>query len=558
MRLLIHSKTKNLLAIRIIFNRSLLHCGTLTGMRDHLFHFVRFFLCTFAATSPHAFGQEVGSLADLIAEIEQSVVRIETADGIGSGFVATEDGSVVTNFHVLEGSTEAKIHFVDGKTFDVIGVLATDEDRDIAILSTACTGVAPLKLSSEVPRKGTSVVTFGAPAGLSFSASEGIISAIRSGEEAKQQLGCETGTWLQTTAPISPGNSGGPLVDKQGQVVGVNTFFVAKGQNLNFAISSLDIAEILASARGRTATPLATVSAQKPPRRSTELASDGLRNAVRDYLKKSQPMAKDLIDSVNVRIQEIESQLRLMKTGRVNKKLSYSSTGYLAERVRNRIQFFFFSDQIKESVLEQTKAELDKLRDLSSSMSEHGEGLVLVASVVGPYLSLSSPGTLGRVESISVSQVTGEDEFHGYIGGTRVSVRGIPTATLLTDQELTDGLFIFTGVEAYETRLGTENRIAILTRIPRDAFMEIGKTVVDEFAPTPRAENVTTQTGGEPSGTEMRDWVDLSGSFNVSAEFVAIIDETVVLRRQTGEIIKVPIKKLSIKDQEWLRVRAKK
>ena len=114
------------------------------------------------------FGQENISLADLIAEIEPSVVRIETEDGIGSGFVATKEGVVVTNLHVLAGSVKAKVRFIDGKEFDVLGVLATDEERDLAIIDTACKDVSPLKIATELPRKGTSVVTFGAPAGLSF------------------------------------------------------------------------------------------------------------------------------------------------------------------------------------------------------------------------------------------------------------------------------------------------------------------------------------------------------------------------------------------------------
>jgi len=528
-------------------------------MRNRLLHLSCFVFFTFLASERTAFSQEPASLADLISDIERSVVRIETPDGIGSGFIATKDGAVVTNFHVLAGSAEAKIHFIDGKIFDVVGVLATDEDRDIAILSSTCIGVNPLNLSTEVPRKGTSVVTFGAPAGLSFSASEGIVSAIRFGEEAKRQLGCETGTWLQTTAPISPGNSGGPLVDKLGQVVGVNTFFVARGQNLNFAISSLDIADLLASARGRTATPLAAVIAQKSSSKSLGIPAEKLRDAVRDYLERSQPLAENLISGVNEKIRKTENQIRLMKAGRVNKKLQYSSTGYRVDQIKSRFQFSYFSNEIKERVLADSRTELTKLQDLSSKMSEHGEGLVLVASVAGPKLSLSTPGSLGRVDAISVSQVTGEDEFHGYIGRTRVSVKGIPTDTLLTDQVLTDGLFIFTGVEAYQTRLGSENRIAILSRIPLDLFMEVGGRLVSEFAPPGQlSEDSIAQAGGHATGSELRDWVDLSGTFKVAAEFVEIIDDTVVLRRKSGDIVKVNLKKLSFKDQEWLQVNANK
>src|SRR5204862_6159536 len=108
-----------------------------------------------------------------------------------------------------------------------------------------------LPLAEKLPRKGDKVAAFGSPIGLSFSASEGIVSAIRTGTELNTMLPGfgrdreEHATWVQTTASISPGNSGGPLIDMQGQIVGLNTLIVSGGNNLNFAISVNDVRALL-------------------------------------------------------------------------------------------------------------------------------------------------------------------------------------------------------------------------------------------------------------------------------------------------------------------------
>ena len=87
-------------------------------------------------------------------------------------------------------------------------------------------------------------MAFGAPLGLSFTSSKGIISALRKEEEMRDPLGADVkGNWLQTDTPISPGDSGGPLVDRYGRVVGMNTMQLTSGQNLNFAVSAQDIDE---------------------------------------------------------------------------------------------------------------------------------------------------------------------------------------------------------------------------------------------------------------------------------------------------------------------------
>jgi S1-C subfamily serine protease len=195
-------------------------------------------------------------LVELVKKVEPSIVQIETdkgggVTGLGSGVVVDDRGIVVTNFHVAEGAKKAKLIFRSGESMEVLGFLAAEPGRDLALLKTdPFKKPLAMKLAEELPSVGEKVAAFGNPHGFSFTTSEGIISAVRPASELKVILGAdafsymgyaEDSTWLQSTAPISPGNSGGPLVNMKAEVVGLNTWVRTDGQNLNFAISAKDI-----------------------------------------------------------------------------------------------------------------------------------------------------------------------------------------------------------------------------------------------------------------------------------------------------------------------------
>lgn len=194
-------------------------------------------------------------LPDLIALVEPSVVRINSitpeGGGTGSGFVVDYEGTIVTNYHVMEGATRAQVEFADGTTAPVTGFRFLLSEKDIAIIDIDLPSekLKPVAIADVLPQKGISVAAFGAPHGLSFTASDGIVSALRKAEDMLENLGAQVqGDWVQTTTPISPGNSGGPLVNMYGAVVGMNTMGRRSGQNLNFAISCVDIKAAVAAA----------------------------------------------------------------------------------------------------------------------------------------------------------------------------------------------------------------------------------------------------------------------------------------------------------------------
>ena len=153
----------------------------------------------------------------------------------GSGFLISKDGHVVTNYHVIKNGSSAVVKLPDGAFFTVDGVLASDKNRDVAVIKTHGNNFRALALGdSDRLQVGEEVVAIGNPLSLESTVSNGIVSAVRTIET-------EGGTFLQTTAPISPGSSGGPLFNMAGEVVGITTSHLVGGQNLNFAIPINDV-----------------------------------------------------------------------------------------------------------------------------------------------------------------------------------------------------------------------------------------------------------------------------------------------------------------------------
>jgi putative serine protease PepD len=180
---------------------------------------------------------------DSARQILRSVVQVRTASGSGSGFVIDDAGHVLTNHHVVEGSSTVDLVLPDGS--DIPGrVLGSDEPSDIAVIEASglATPAVDLGVSSDL-RIGQQVIAVGSPLGLNGTVTSGIVSALdRTSRRSSQPL-------LQTDASINPGNSGGPLVDMRGRVVGVNSSIATLGYGsgnigIGFAIPIDDAARI--------------------------------------------------------------------------------------------------------------------------------------------------------------------------------------------------------------------------------------------------------------------------------------------------------------------------
>lgn len=200
------------------------------------------------------------SLADLVEQLEPLIVRLEARGGdrvaLGTGFIIDSKGCIATNLHVVEGANEVIAVFHDGAYQQIAGFLSADPSKDLILLTLASAPQSDshLVISSQSCRKGENVFAIGFPEGLDLSLSDGIVSGRRLGKEIYDTMpdiqGIMPGLdpeseWIQTTTPISHGNSGGPLLNMEGEVVGINTWKNTEGESLNFALSAQHIVELL-------------------------------------------------------------------------------------------------------------------------------------------------------------------------------------------------------------------------------------------------------------------------------------------------------------------------
>jgi S1-C subfamily serine protease len=179
--------------------------------------------------------QTSSDFSGIIEGAIESVISVKTNVAQGSGFIITDDGYVVTNAHVLEEAKYADAITYDGNTKSM-SLIGYDTNLDIALLKITGDYSALQFGDSQNINIGEKVIAIGNPQGLSFSVTEGIISAFN--RERSNSLG----KYIQTDAALNPGNSGGPLIDTKGEVIGINNFKLS-GDNLGFALESEYIKE---------------------------------------------------------------------------------------------------------------------------------------------------------------------------------------------------------------------------------------------------------------------------------------------------------------------------
>ena len=175
------------------------------------------------------------SLPELIKKVLPAVVTVVGFDAagkvmrVGSGVFIDPAGHLITSLHVISGVARAELRLPRGEVYPLTAMVAVDPKADLIKLAVNLPRGALhyLTVSGDRPQVGEHVVVLGSPLGLEQTVSDGMVSAIRTVRDR--------GEFLQISAPISPGSSGGPVVNMSGQVIGIATFQV-KGQNINFAV----------------------------------------------------------------------------------------------------------------------------------------------------------------------------------------------------------------------------------------------------------------------------------------------------------------------------------
>ena len=204
-------------------------------------------------TAPEIYASFVGSTVGITTEVvtTNSWGQPVSAAAAGSGFVITNDGYILTNYHVIDGAQSIKVAFVDGTTYDAV-LVGGEEENDIAVLKIDTTGLTPVIIGdSDNIKVGEQVVAIGNPLGeLTYSMTQGIISA--KDRSITMQNG-EVMNMLQTDTAINSGNSGGPLFDMYGQVIGITSAKLSSSsssseatiEGLGFAIPINDIKDMV-------------------------------------------------------------------------------------------------------------------------------------------------------------------------------------------------------------------------------------------------------------------------------------------------------------------------
>lgn len=496
--------------------------------------------------APIALGQDgQDNISQLVAKVDPSVVMISIGnESLGSGFVIDPSGVIATNYHVIEGAKEASVIFPANKdktSYKVEGFVAILPAKDFALIRIR-SGDKPfphLSLAENEPAKGERVFAFGSPLGLSGSVSDGIVSAVRSGSELreiflkmarhdvfKDAMGYDLDSqWLQITAPISPGNSGGPLVNTRGEVVGINTWIFGggMGQNLNFSLSAANLRQYIAGA-GTNVLPLSDLPPPQKNRRDRMTAGDP---------EKTFTMWK----SLNVLKNELNAKLDVCekKFEKIPPPDPLNSMRGQNTRFKKLAEVYAQTSKAYEDYASRTKA----LNNL-----EADPDLVAFTIIEADFGQRFSDACQEYSKSLAR-----QSDRTAFFAEFELEMLKKKSAELRTANEV----LRLKLSDKYHKMFPTLEQTAKSTEENRgDYNSEKKDSNEDEKAKVSTGLEVQWSPTDIGNRSSVRTWTDRSGQHQIQAKFLGIEDGKVKLEKTDGKIILVPIKSLSEADQRFI------
>ena len=187
-----------------------------------------------------------GGIPELVENLAPSVVTIFTEGGLGSGVVYSEDGLIITNEHVISGNTRVEVGFADGQRVQGT-VKASDPVTDLALVQADRKGLPKPVYQSTLPKVGEGALVLGSPLGFENTATAGIISGLHRSIPGSASNSLSLVDLIQTDAPISPGNSGGAVINMRGEIIGISEAYIppsAGAVSLGFAIPAATAVQV--------------------------------------------------------------------------------------------------------------------------------------------------------------------------------------------------------------------------------------------------------------------------------------------------------------------------
>ena len=483
-------------------------------------------------------------LATVIELSEKSVVRIEVqgrdGEGLGSGFVVSEAGLVCTNVHVMSGAETAEAIFPDGSKYKITGTVHIDEARDICIVQLDANGLIPIARATDLPRKGETVIALGAPLGLSFTATTGIVSAIR--YDFAKDTGAEDaeGTWVQVDAALSPGNSGGPLINNRGEVVAMSTLASSGGraQNLNFGISILDINDAVNVA---VEAPLKSLDETVGKIKDRHVARGGSgsmlkrrpvpESAIRDYVKQCRENYDQMARDIRREAIRVERLAKTMSKGTVGIPMGVEEdTDVYVGKTRSGDHYFFANHAVKEIMVRQNETRAKTLNRIKSTLSSSPFELAVkeLALRAGPALVLQQGGgKVGFMDGLKVALPMNDHEILAIYHGTPILMWVDTTVGLAPGTTMLPTLAYVSGTQTIQH--------------PEESI-SIAVTVVQAITDEEFESAVAYST-----------WRSKSGKHTVEAKLLGVDGETVRLEKKDGSTIAISLTVLDEISQERVR-----